>query len=73
MVEARYPGLYRWLRRWGRGGLLLARLIPVVPFFALNFAAALLPVTLRDYLLITAIAILPHAILFSLAGSYLQG
>ena len=72
IVEARHPGLYYWLRRWGRGGLLLARLMPMIPFFTLNFAAALLPISLRDYLLITAIAILPHAVLFSVMGSYLR-
>jgi uncharacterized membrane protein YdjX (TVP38/TMEM64 family) len=40
----------------------------VMPFFTLNFAAALLPVTTSDYILITAIAILPHALFFPAMG-----
>lgn len=49
-----------WVNKWGIPGFAFARLIPVVPFFALNIGAAFLPVSTRNYFLITGICILPH-------------
>ena len=60
-----------WMQRWGQAGFLLARLVPVVPFFALNITAAFLPIRTRNYLLITAIAILPHVLLINFFGAWM--
>lgn len=49
----------RWLTRYGCKGLILMRLIPIVPFFALNICAGLFKLGRIKYLLITAITIIP--------------
>lgn len=56
------------IKRWGPIGFLSARLFPAVPFFVLNIGAALLPISLRKYLLITGVAIIPHILLISFVG-----
>lgn len=58
--QQNFQKIQGWINKWGIPGFLCARLIPVVPFFALNFGAALLPISVKNYLLITGIAILPH-------------
>ena len=45
--------------------LLRLRLIPVVPFNALNFAAGLAPVPLRPYVLSTALGIIPGTVVYT--------
>jgi uncharacterized membrane protein YdjX (TVP38/TMEM64 family) len=62
----------KWVRRWGIQGLFLARLFPMVPFFALNIGAALFPVSTRSYLLVTGFAIAPHILLISYFGASLH-
>lgn len=59
-----------WINKWGLYGFLLARLIPLVPFFTLNIGAALLPLSRRNYILITGIAILPHILIICCLGDY---
>lgn len=48
----------------GFHGLLTLRLIPIVPFNLLNFAAALTTVPARDYALATLIGILPGTVVY---------
>lgn len=55
--------------RAGWGGLLLARLIPVIAFTALNWGAGLTSVPRGRFLWTTAIGILPGAIAFTVFGS----
>lgn len=62
-----------WIQRWGVLGFLIARLVPAVPFFVLNIGAALLPITTRNYLLITGVAITPHIIIICFFGGHLLG
>jgi uncharacterized membrane protein YdjX (TVP38/TMEM64 family) len=62
----------QWMRKWGIPGFLLARLVPAVPFFALNIGAAFLPISSRAYLLITGLAILPHVVIICYFGGYLM-
>ena len=55
-------------------GTLRLRLIPVVPFTLLNYGAALAGVRRRDYLLATAIGIIPGAAVYTyFAESLVQG
>ncbi len=44
------------------------RLIPLVPFNGLNFAGGLSPIRLRDYVLATALGILPGAFAYTYLG-----
>ncbi|MGH7662912.1 MAG: TVP38/TMEM64 family protein [Gemmatimonadaceae bacterium] len=54
--------------------LLRLRLIPVVPFNALNFGAGIAGMKLRDYLLATGIGILPGTIVYTyFADALLSG
>jgi len=52
----------------GWGGLLLARLMPLVAFTALNWGAGLTPVSRWRFLWTTAVGIIPGAILFTASG-----
>jgi uncharacterized membrane protein YdjX (TVP38/TMEM64 family) len=53
--------------------LLFLRLVPAFPFWFMNLAPALLGMTLRDYVLATAIGILPGTLAFSFIGSGIDG
>lgn len=60
--------------RAGFLALLRLRLIPVIPFNALNFAAGLAPVPLRPYVLSTAIGIIPGTVVYTyFADSLIAG
>lgn len=58
----------------GFWGTFRLRLIPVIPFGLLNYAAAMAGVRRRDYLLATALGILPGSAVYTyFAGSLVQG
>lgn len=64
-----------WIERWlGSKGfvtILYARLIPVVPFAVVNYAAGISAVRLRDFVPATALGIIPGTYVFAaLGGSY---
>lgn len=59
----------RWVHDQGLLGVIALRLIPVVPFNALNYAFGLSAVTRRDYLIGTAVGIVPGTIAFVVLGS----
>lgn len=71
--QDKYQKLNDWVDRYGVYGLMLARLIPIVPFFALNIGAALLPVSTRSYLLVTGVGILPHIMLICFFSGHVAG
>ncbi len=57
----------------GRHGLLAVlgvRLVPVLPFTAINYAAGLTAVRLRDYVLGTALGIVPGTVAYVALGAY---
>lgn len=58
------------LRRRGLLTVIGVRLLPLLPFGPLNYACGLTDVGVRDYLLGTAVGILPAAIAFVTIGSY---
>ena len=58
-----------WLERNGVRLLLIARLIPLVPFFVVNFGAGLTPMSWRTYLLVSAVGVLPFSTLLVLSGA----
>jgi len=68
-----------WLGRFRAGFqenalsyLLFLRLVPVFPFWVVNLAPALLGVTLRDYVVATALGIIPGTFAFAFAGAGLD-
>lgn len=60
-----------WIAKWGVLGFFLARLVPAIPFFALNVGAAFLPLNDRTYIMVTGIAILPHIVIICCLGEHL--
>jgi uncharacterized membrane protein YdjX (TVP38/TMEM64 family) len=61
----------RWLARRGFLAVLYVRLIPVIPFNALNYAAGVTAVRTRDYVLGTALGVVPGAFAYAALGSSL--
>ncbi|MEK7859593.1 MAG: TVP38/TMEM64 family protein [Elusimicrobiota bacterium] len=57
------------LKRDGWQVMLLLRLSPVVPFNALNYAAGLTELSLKDYVLASLLGMLPGTVLFVYAGT----
>jgi uncharacterized membrane protein YdjX (TVP38/TMEM64 family) len=59
LLGGRLQALDDRLRRHGFTGLLILRLVPIFPFNAINFGSGLTSIRLVDYVLATAIGILP--------------
>jgi uncharacterized membrane protein YdjX (TVP38/TMEM64 family) len=58
------------LRRRGFLAVVRVRLVPVLPFTAINYAAGLTAVRNRDYLIGTALGIIPGTIAYASLGAY---
>lgn len=58
------------VRRHGTLAVLIARLIPVVPFTAVNYGSGLTAVGFRAYLLATAVGIVPGTVAYVAVGAY---
>lgn len=58
------------LTRRGLLSMIAVRLVPVLPFTAINYAAGLSAVRLRDYLLGTAVGIVPGTVAYVALGAY---
>jgi uncharacterized membrane protein YdjX (TVP38/TMEM64 family) len=50
--------------------VLVARLVPLLPFSTLNYAFGLTSVTVRSYVLATAVGIVPGTTLYVMVGAY---
>lgn len=59
-----------FLRHNGLLTIIVARLAPVVPFTAINYAAGLTAVSTRDYVVGTMIGIIPGTIAYVALGTY---
>lgn len=69
LAGARGAKLEEWMRQRGFIALLYARLVPVVPFNLLNYAAGMSGISLRSYLAATAMGIVPGTIAYTALGS----
>jgi uncharacterized membrane protein YdjX (TVP38/TMEM64 family) len=58
------------VRRRGLIAVIGLRLVPVLPFTAINYAAGLTAVRVRDYLLGTAVGIVPGTVAYVALGAY---
>jgi uncharacterized membrane protein YdjX (TVP38/TMEM64 family) len=74
LLGKRLAGLDRATAQHGFVGLLILRLIPLVPFNALNFGSGLTAMRWRDYALATVIGILPGTLVYVFfADALVQG
>lgn len=74
IVGGRLKGLDNATAEHGFVGLLILRLIPLVPFNALNFGSGLTAMRWRDYALATLIGILPGTVVYTFfADALAQG
>ncbi len=64
LLGGKLQALDRRLEQHGFTGLLILRLIPLFPFNGINFGSGLTGIRLRDYVLATAIGILPGTFVF---------
>jgi uncharacterized membrane protein YdjX (TVP38/TMEM64 family) len=69
LAGPRGPRIEQWLRRNGFLVLLYARLVPVVPFNMLNYAAGLAGMSTRTYVIATSIGIVPGTVAYASLGS----
>ncbi len=58
------------VRAHGFVTVLVARLVPLLPFSTLNYAFGLTSVTVRSYVLATAVGIVPGTTLYVMVGAY---
>lgn len=74
ILEGRSRSLYEKLRDEGFVTLLLLRLVPIVPYNVLNYAAGLAGIRPRDYLIATFFGTIPGIFIFTyLADSIAAG
>ncbi|WP_448190082.1 TVP38/TMEM64 family protein [Azospirillum sp. sgz301742] len=69
--ERNWRTIDSWTDRTGAGGLILARLIPVISFNLINYAAGLAGVGWWTFIWTTAVGILPLTIASVLVGSHM--
>lgn len=65
LAGGRLAGLDRATARHGFTGLFILRLIPLVPFNALNFGSGLTAMRWRDYAIATVLGILPGTLIYT--------
>lgn len=65
----RLQGVRRVLRDQGVLSVVVARLTPVVPFTVVNYAAGVSPVTRRDYVVGTAVGVVPGTVAYVALGA----
>lgn len=58
----------RWFARWGMYAIFVARLIPGVAFDAVSYAAGLTRMRFRNFIVASALGILPQTFLYSYLG-----
>lgn len=67
---ARIATIDALLERRGLAAVLVVRLVPLFPFMAVNYASGLSAVRQRDYLLGTAVGIVPATVGYTALGAY---
>ena len=64
LFGGRFAAFDQRIREHGFTGLLVIRLLPIFPFNAVNFGCGLTGIRLRDYVLATAIGIVPGTFVY---------
>lgn len=70
LTRGRLERVSATLRDRGTEAVLAARLMPVVPFTAVNYGAGALGVRLRHFVLGTAVGIVPGTVAYAVLGAY---
>lgn len=70
MASGRLDSLDALLSRRGTLSVILVRMVPVFPFAAVNYASGLTAVKVRDYVIGTAIGIVPVSAAYVAVGAY---
>ncbi|MDK3257367.1 TVP38/TMEM64 family protein [Blastococcus capsensis] len=70
LTGARVARVDALLGRYGLLAVLGVRLVPVLPFTAINYAAGLTAVRIRDYVIGTALGIIPGTVAYVALGAY---
>ncbi len=70
LTRGRLAQVDRLLRDHGLKAVLTLRLVPVVPFTALNYASGLTGVRLRDYVVGTTVGIVPGVVAYTSVGAF---
>lgn len=55
----------KWMKKYGVMGLLIVRLVPIIPYHLINYAAGILRVNKKVFIWTTAIGIIPYTIAVS--------
>jgi uncharacterized membrane protein YdjX (TVP38/TMEM64 family) len=71
IIGKRFQHLMQSLVRNGFYVILYLRLVPVIPYNALNLLAGASPITFRDYLWATLLGMIPGTVLFAFLGDAL--
>lgn len=71
LLGPRLPRVEAALDHTGFGALLILRLLPIVPFNGLNYAAGVTGIRVLPYVAATALGILPGTVAVAVAGSSL--
>ncbi len=72
IAGSRLEGLNKATMQHGFMGLFVLRLIPLVPFNALNFGSGLTALRWRDYAIATVLGILPGTLVYTLFADALM-
>ena len=59
----------KWITRYGRKAILVARLMPVVPFDLISYTSGLTSMSFADYFVATSIGALPRCLFLAYAGT----
>jgi uncharacterized membrane protein YdjX (TVP38/TMEM64 family) len=70
LASGRLDGLNALLARRGVLSVILVRLVPLFPYAAVNYTAGLTGVRTRDYVIGTAVGILPATVAYVAVGAY---
>lgn len=69
--ESRLRRAEGWFDRWGGAAILIARLIPFIPFKVFSIAAGVLQLPLKKFMFYTFLGAIPRSYLLLLYGSIL--
>lgn len=70
LVSGRTERVDTWLQGQGLAAVITLRLVPLVPFSAANYAAGLTRIRLKDFVVGTAVGILPGTVVYNLLGAH---
>ena len=72
LTTQRLQALDQWTRRYGRWGVLIGRLIPIVPFKVFSIGAGIGRTPFPGFGVMTALGMIPRILLLTLAGDGLR-